>query len=110
MIKESLRLPSGSPLRNRIVKSAMSEALGDEFNNTTEGLIRLFERWSKGGAGLVITGNTSIDRWHLEHSGNIVLDEESDMVRVKQLASAAKSGGALAWRNYDRFCSFIHLI
>ncbi len=96
MIKEPLRLPNGSLLRNRIVKSAMSEALGDECNNTTEGLIRLFERWSKGGAALLITGNTPVDRWHLEHSGNIVLDEQSDMACIKRLASAAKSGGALA--------------
>ena len=74
----------------------MSEALGDEHSNPTDGLINLFGRWSKGGAALLITGNTPVDRWHLEHAGNFVLDEQSDMSRVRQLASAAKSGGALA--------------
>lgn len=96
MIQNILRLPNGSVIRNRIVKSAMSEALGDPFNNPTDGLVNLFGRWSEGGAGLLITGNTPVDRWHLEHAGNFVLDEQSDMDRVRQLASAAKRGGSLA--------------
>lgn len=95
MIQDALKLPNGLVIRNRIVKSAMSEALGNELNNPTEGLINLYGRWSKGGAGLLITGNTPIDRWHLEHAGNVVLDEQSDMNRIKALATAAKSGGAL---------------
>lgn len=95
-IQDNLILPNGSILRNRIVKSAMSEALGDAHNNTTEGHIRLFERWSKGGAALLITGNAPVDRWHLEHAGNFALDEQSDMDLTKRLAEAAKSGGALA--------------
>ena len=96
MIQDTLKLPNGSIIRNRLVKSAMSEALGDQFNDPTDGLINIFGRWSKGGAGLVITGNTPVDRWHLEHAGNFVLDEHSNMDRVRQLAAAAKSGGALA--------------
>ena len=95
-IQDPLVLPNGATLRNRIVKSAMSEALGDAQNNTTEGHIRLFERWSRGGAALLITGNTPIDRWHLEHAGNFVLDAQSDIGRARRLALAAKSGGALA--------------
>lgn len=95
MINESLKLPNGWTIRNRIVKAAMSEALADRFNNPSDGLIKLFERWSKGGAGLLITGNIAVDRWHLEHAGNVVLDECSSMERVTALASAAKSGGSL---------------
>lgn len=94
MISHGLALPNGVTLKNRIVKSAMSEALGDAFNNPTQGLIALFERWSAGGAGLLITGNTPIDRQHLEHAGNFALDDLSDMARVADLATAAKSGGA----------------
>ena len=96
MFGQPLELPCGAVLKNRLIKSAMSEALGDEFNNPTEGLINLFGRWSKGGAAVLITGNTPVDREHLEHAGNFVLDERSDMGRVKQLATAAKSGGAMA--------------
>lgn len=95
MIKFFLTLPNGVIARNRIVKSAMSEALGDSFNNPTDSLISLYGRWGKGGAGLLITGNTPVDRWHLEHAGNLVIDEFSDMNRLKQLTSAAKNHGAL---------------
>ena len=95
MLSLSLKLPNGSILRNRIVKAAMSEALGDVQNDTTKGHIKLFERWSKGGAAMLITGNVQVDRWHLEHAANIVLDDQSNMKRTKEFAQAAKSGGAL---------------
>lgn len=95
MIETPLRLPSGAVVKNRIVKSAMSEALADAHNNPTDGHVALFRRWSQGGAGLLITGNTPIDRWHLEHAGNFVLDGASDRSQVMRLAEAAKSGGAL---------------
>lgn len=94
MIESSLLLPNGVTLKNRIVKSAMSEALGDKNNNPTPALISLFAQWSAGGAGLLITGNTPVDRMHLEHAGNFVLDETSDATLVKELAVAAKRGGA----------------
>lgn len=94
MIGQSLTLPNGVVLNNRIVKSAMSEALADASNNPTPELMALFERWGAGGAGLLITGNTPVDRQHLEHAGNFALDDLSDMARVADLASAAKSGGA----------------
>lgn len=94
MIDQPLELPNGAVLKNRIVKSAMSEALADARNNPTDALMSLFERWSAGGAGLLITGNTPVDPWHLEHAGNFVLDERSDMELVSGLAVKAKSGGA----------------
>ena len=93
-IGQHLTLPNGVTLKNRIVKSAMSEALADEYNNPTQAQIDLFAQWSKGGAALLITGNTPVDRMHLEHAGNFVLDPSSDMERVSALAAAGKSGGA----------------
>ncbi|WP_420548817.1 NADH:flavin oxidoreductase/NADH oxidase family protein [Curvivirga sp.] len=94
MIEQPLKLPNGTLLRNRIVKSAMSEALADAHNNTTDGHINLFERWGKGGAALLITGNTPVDRWHLEHAGNFVLDEKTDAEQTRRLTTAAKKHGA----------------
>ncbi len=93
-ISEPLTLPNGATLRNRIVKSAMSEALGDEHNNPTQAQINLFGQWSAGGAALLITGNTPVDRMHLEHAGNFVLDPDSDMAQVSALVAAGQSGGA----------------
>ena len=95
MIERPLALPCGLTLKNRIVKSAMSEALADESNNPTDRLVELYQRWSEGGAALLVTGNIPVDRWHLEHAGNFVLDDTSDQNRVTQLAQASKSGGVL---------------
>ena len=102
MIERPLALPCGLTLKNRIVKSAMSEALADEANNPTDRLVELYQRWSEGGAALLVTGNIPVDRWHLEHAGNFVLDDTSDQNRVTQLAQASKSGGVLilAHRNH----------
>ena len=93
-IGEHLTLPNGVTLKNRIVKSAMSEALADEYNNPTQAQIDLFAQWSAGGAALLITGNTPVDRMHLEHAGNFALDPSTDMGRVSALVAAGKSGGA----------------
>lgn len=94
MIAEPLVLPNGVRLRNRLIKSAMSEALADDANSPTPSLIDLFGRWSAGGAAVLITGNTPVDRRHLEHAGNFVLDRQTDMDAAKALARAGKSGGA----------------
>jgi len=96
MIERPLKLPNGARLKNRIVKSAMSEALADARNDPTEGMIALYRRWGQSGAALLITGNTPVDRNHLEHAANVVLDERSDPEKARRLAAAAKSGGALA--------------
>lgn len=93
-IARNVVLPNGVTLKNRIVKSAMSEALGDENNDPTQAQIDLFARWSAGGAAVLITGNTPIDRMHLEHAGNFVLDGKSDLKRVSALVSAGQRGGA----------------
>lgn len=94
MIDASLRLPCGLTLHNRLVKSAMSEALADTDNNPSPALIRLYETWGASGAALLITGNTAVDRTHLEHAGNVVLDDASDLEKAARLSQAAKSGGA----------------
>ena len=94
MINKELKLRCGAVMKNRIVKSAMSEALGGKSNNPGGAYINLFARWGESGAALLITGNTPVDRRHLEHAKNIVLDEQTDMARMKEVAAAAKSGGA----------------
>lgn len=49
MIDETLTRPNGRVLKNRIVKSAMSEALAGVQSNPTQSQIDLFQRWSAGG-------------------------------------------------------------
>ena len=58
MLETPLTLPCGVTLRNRIVKSAMSDSLGDGTGHPTDVQIRLYERWSEGGLAAAIIGAT----------------------------------------------------
>ena len=52
LLAQTLTLPNGSTLPNRLAKSALSETLGTMDNRVTPALVRLYERWAKGGTGL----------------------------------------------------------
>ncbi|MFG1464861.1 NADH:flavin oxidoreductase/NADH oxidase family protein [Xanthobacter sp. DSM 24535] len=92
-----LDLPCGSTLNNRLAKSAMSEGLADASNHSTSRLEVLYRRWADSGAGLLLTGNIQVDRWHLERPNNIVIDDDSGRTQLTRLAAAGKSGGAHFW-------------
>ena len=95
MIDRPLALPCGAVLPNRLAKAAMSEALGDANNDVPDGMIALFRQWGEGGAGMIVTGNIPVDRDHLEHAANVVLDDDSDSAQLRKLAQAGTCGGAV---------------
>ncbi len=90
-------LPRGGELKNRIAKSAMSEALGTMDNRVTDELVELYRRWGAGGTGLLMTGNVMIDRRALGEPGNVVIEDERDRDRLKAWAAAGQAGGAQLW-------------
>lgn len=95
-INEPLNLPCGLVLPNRIAKAAMTEGLADPQNRATEAHNRLYQRWARGGAGLLITGNVLIDRRALERPGNVAIEgpqAPEAMARLSAWAQAAKVGG-----------------
>ncbi|MFT5448710.1 MAG: hypothetical protein ACI9DC_003895 [Gammaproteobacteria bacterium] len=49
-------LPCGTILKNRIIKSAMSDSLRHGRGNSTDVQIRLYERWANGGVAAMIIG------------------------------------------------------
>jgi 2,4-dienoyl-CoA reductase-like NADH-dependent reductase (Old Yellow Enzyme family) len=90
-----LVLPNGTTLSNRIAKAATSEALADRrTGQPTEGLVRLYERWGAGGAGLLITGNVVIDVAARTEPGNVVITDARDVALLRRWADAAQAGGA----------------
>jgi 2,4-dienoyl-CoA reductase-like NADH-dependent reductase (Old Yellow Enzyme family) len=95
MYATPLRLRSGLILRHRIAKAATSEGLACRGDPSPE-LLRLYETWSRGGASLIITGNTSISRRYRERMGNVVLDERTDRAALARLAAAVTAGGSAA--------------
>lgn len=97
LLSQSLELPCGATLTNRLAKSAMSEGMANSANHSTPRLETLYRRWASSGAGLLLTGNIQIDRWHLERPGNIVIDDTSGRRQLAALAHAGISRGAHFW-------------
>ena len=97
LLAQPLRLPNGSTLRNRIAKSAMSEALGSYDNHVTPQLPRLYARWAASGIGLLITGNVMIDRRALGEPGNVALEDESDLPLLREWAESTTKHGTQIW-------------
>jgi 2,4-dienoyl-CoA reductase-like NADH-dependent reductase (Old Yellow Enzyme family) len=96
-LAQPLDLPCGAALSNRLTKAAMSEGLADAGNHSTPRLETLYRRWAGSGAGLLLSGNIQVDRWHLERPNNVVIDDDSGRVQLARLAEAGTSQGAHFW-------------
>lgn len=102
-LAQPLKLPCGAVLPNRIAKGAMTEGVADAQLHATPRHQRLYERWSAGGAGLLITGNVMIDRGILERPGNVAIDpapaegEPEGMEQLRDWARAATRHGNHCW-------------
>ncbi len=90
-------LKNGYQIKNRIIKSALSEALGTFDGHVTPKLIMLYQRWSQAGAGLLITGNVMVDRQALGEPGNVVIEDERDFSLLQQWAAAGTASGHGIW-------------
>ena len=97
LLSKPLTLKNGTVIKNRIFKSAMSEALGTVDNHMTPQLVNLYDRWAKGGTGLLISGNVMIDRKALGEPNNLVIEDESDMELLKQWAQAGTQDNTEFW-------------
>lgn len=91
-IADSLTLPCGAILPNRLAKAAMTEGLADPQGRATAELARLYGLWADGASGLLITGNVQIDRDHLERPGNVILQGEQDEAALAGLRAMACAG------------------
>ncbi len=92
-----LDLPCGATLPNRIAKSAMSEDMADLGNTPGDRLCRLYSRWARSGAGLLLSGNVMVDRTALGEPHNVVMDGASGLDSFARWADAGRAGGAHFW-------------
>ena len=60
-------------------------------------MIRLYERWGRGGAGLLLSGHVMVEPRHVAEAGNVVLEDERGLDALGRWAKAATAGGAHAW-------------
>lgn len=97
LIGTEFKLPCGVLLKNRLVKSAMTERISNNKLEPTKGHEKLYEDWSKTGAGLLITGNVMIDRKHLESAGNVCFDNDIILPKLRSWATSALHNGNHIW-------------
>jgi 2,4-dienoyl-CoA reductase-like NADH-dependent reductase (Old Yellow Enzyme family) len=97
VLAQAFSLPRGGRVRNRLFKSAMSEALGTRQGHATPELARLYGAWAEGGVGLCVTGNVMIDRRALGEPGNVVIEDDSQMAVLQAWARAATRHGTQCW-------------
>jgi len=97
LFAQPFTLPNGVAVKNRLAKSAMSEALGTTDNHATEALVELYGRWAEGGIGLQVTGNVMIDRRALGEPNNVAVEDESDMDLLQRWAAAGTRSGTQLW-------------
>ena len=74
LFTQTVKLPCGVSLHNRLSKAAMTEGLATAEGIPTAELTRLYGLWSDGGAGMLLSGNIMIDKHHLERPGNVIID------------------------------------
>lgn len=94
---KELHLPCGVVLKNRIIKSAMSDSLGDGTGQPTSEQNRLYQRWATGGLAASIVGEVQATSDYAEKPGNLVLNTASDMVKFRELAKHGSENGSLIW-------------
>ncbi len=94
---DTLTLPNGSSIPNRIAKAAMEENMADADHGPSEPLMRLYEAWAEGGAGLLITGNVMIDRRAMTGPGGVVLEDDRQLDKFRRWAAIGRARGAQFW-------------
>ena len=96
-VQKPFTLPNGIVIKNRLLKSAMSEALGTIDNVPTMKLATLYRRRAKGGVGLCVTGNVMIDARAIGEPGNVVLENDKHMSKLKLWAKAGTCNNTQLW-------------
>ena len=96
-IENSLSLPCGSILKNRIGKSAMSENMATSDHRVNQKFISLYRRWAQGGAGLLISGNIMIDHRALGEPRNIVFENGIDTTGLVEWTRAGTQNNTHFW-------------
>lgn len=96
-IAQPFVFPNGATIKNRLVKSAMSEAMGTSEGAPTDRLIHLYRTWSQGGTGLLITGNVMVDPAAKGEKMNVVLADDRFLDLHHQWAEAGQQAGTKIW-------------
>ncbi|VVE09748.1 2,4-dienoyl-CoA reductase [Pandoraea iniqua] len=92
-----LTLPNGTTIPNRLAKAAMEENMADADHAPSDALLRLYDAWARGGAGLILTGNVMIDAQAMTGPNGVVLQDDAHLERFRRWADTARAQGAQIW-------------
>jgi len=96
-LNQSFALPSGMTVKNRIAKSALSEGIAEPNGRPSEALFNLYDQWGKGGAGILFSGNTMVDKAHLVNANVMIAEDEEFLADFTTLADKAQAYGSHLW-------------
>lgn len=108
LLGSPLELPCGVTLKDRLVKAAMSDSLGDGRGRVTTEQVRLYQRWALGGAALAIVGEMQVDPRYPEKPGNVVLGSSEGASGLDRLARAGSENGAHIWAQLGHAGALAH--
>lgn len=96
-VSKVITLPCGVTIKNRFVKTALSETMATNDHQPNHLFNRLYRQWAIGGAGIVITGNVMVDRHALAEPGNIVVDSDRVLPKLRQWAADGTINDTQLW-------------
>lgn len=96
-LSEPIKLKSGTLISNRIVKAATSEAMATPDGKVTPEHLKLYETWSKSGAGLLITGNMMVDGKHMNEPLVVDTLHEQHFTELRKWAAYGHEKGVHIW-------------
>ena len=97
ILGKELKLTNGSTIKNRFMKSAMSEVLGSRKYAPTARHFKLYETWAQGGTGLLFTGNVMIDSRYIGEPGNVVVESDEHMEALRAWAKSGTTNATHLW-------------
>jgi len=109
ILGNSLELPCGVILKNRLAKSPMSDSLGNGEGDPTVAQIRLYERWAEGGTALSIIGEVQGDYHFPERPGNLLLGPHANQQALQTLARRSSINHAHLWPQLGHAGALSHL-
>lgn len=94
MLFQSFQFSNGVTAKNRFFKSAMEEQLAKQ-NRVSKKLVKLYDVWAKGGAGVLVTGNVMISENGKGSPDDVVLENDSDLPMLQKWAQAGTQNNTL---------------
>jgi 2,4-dienoyl-CoA reductase-like NADH-dependent reductase (Old Yellow Enzyme family) len=94
---QTLTLPNGVVVPNRIAKAAMEENMADAHHAPSDALMQLYQAWADGEAGLLLTGNVMVDSRAMTGPGGVVLEDATHLERFRQWVKIGRAKGAQFW-------------